>query len=126
MACYSPWRVGQLIPYAGEFLPQDFDLSALGEIGGTGGSHGHLNGRRAHRDGDGIVMEIDVVATAVGAAQDSKHNHLRAVENGRSVNEPAANLPQLDVRVPQNMRHSVRYALIHEVAHELLETQPIP
>jgi hypothetical protein len=74
--------------------------------------------RRAHRDvhGDGIVMEIDVVATAVGAAQDS---HLRAVEHGRSVNEPAANLPQLDVRVRQNMWHSVRFALIHEVAHEL-------
>jgi hypothetical protein len=60
------------------------------------------------------------MATAIGAAQDSKHDHLRAVEHdGRSVKEPAANLPQLDVRAQQNMRHSVRCAQIHEIAHEL-------
>jgi len=44
----------------------DGDVAGHGEIAGAGGGHGYLNGRRARRDvdGDGMVMEIDVVATA--------------------------------------------------------------
>src|SRR5258708_6833099 len=57
------------------------DGAALGGIAGVGGGHGDLDGGRTHRDfyDDGILVEIDFVAAAIGAAQDGDHAFLHAM-----------------------------------------------
>jgi len=75
---------------------RDGDKAAPGQIAAVGVSHGSLDGCRTHRGirGDGIVMEIDLVVTTIGPAQDREQIRLHAMTIVKTVTVLlAASLP---------------------------------
>lgn len=73
----------------------DGDVAAFDGVAGVGGRHGDLNGGRTDRDidDDGIFVEVDFVAAAVGAAHNGEHDPLHAMRMAQAITVIAASVP---------------------------------
>src|ERR1700675_1666700 len=86
----------------------DGDVAPLAGIAGVGGRHGDLDhgGIHRHFDDDGVLVEIDFVAAAIGAAQDGEHAPLPEIRMTTAITAIAASLPPSAVRGPRNRARS--------------------